>query len=81
MWEWMILPLFALTGGLCFLVAVIVETRNKGMVPWTNNVLPFFFYGVDTRPKCKDFQESQLAMEDSARELLIEFQSHTARRT
>ncbi|KAK2763923.1 hypothetical protein FQN54_009542 [Arachnomyces sp. PD_36] len=75
-WEWLILPIFELIGSLVFLIAVIMETRKRGLVPWTNNVLAYFFHGLDEGPLGRNFRESQDVMEDEARETLMEFQPH-----
>ena len=75
-WPWLILPLFELLGSLVFLIAAMVKTRQGGLVPWTNNVLPYFFHGLNERPPGRHRHESQDAMSDMARELLWEFQPH-----
>ncbi|KAF2815304.1 uncharacterized protein BDZ99DRAFT_378589 [Mytilinidion resinicola] len=72
-WQWLILPLFELVGSLAFLIAVMVETRKRGLVPWTNNVLACLFHGLDERFFGWHVLESEEAMEDKARKLLIEF--------
>ena len=74
-WEWLILPLFELIGSLVFLIAVVVETRKRDMVPWANNILAYFFHGLDERPLGKHLCETQDTMQAEARELMIEFQS------
>lgn len=73
-WPWLILPAFELVGSLVFLIAVMVETRKRGLVPWTNNILAYFFHGLDERPLGQDVRENQDAMEEKARKLLVEFQ-------
>ncbi|KAH8812616.1 hypothetical protein F5884DRAFT_843803 [Xylogone sp. PMI_703] len=75
-WPWLILPIFELVASLVFFIAVILETRKKGLVPWTNNILAYFFHGLDGRPPNRHARESQDAMEDKARDLLVEFQPH-----
>jgi hypothetical protein len=57
-WQWLILPLFELIGSLIFLIAVMVETRKRGLMPWTNSVLAYFFHGLDERPLKQHVRES-----------------------
>jgi hypothetical protein len=75
-WPWLVLPIIELIGSLVFLVAVMLETNKAGLVPWTNNPLAYFFHGFDERPFHGDVCKSQRAMEQEARGLLVEFQTH-----
>lgn len=75
-WEWLILPLFELIASLAFLIAVMVETRRRGLTPWTNNVLAYFFHGLDERPLGRHVQENQSIMKEEASKLLVEFKPH-----
>lgn len=75
-WEWLALPLLELLGTLIFLVAVMVETRKRCLVPWTNSVLAFFFHGLDERPTERHVRENQDSMKKDASKLVVEFQPH-----
>lgn len=75
-WSWLLLPLFELVGSLVFLTIVMIKTRSTGLVPWTNNVLAYFFHGLDERPFGGHVRESQHAMQAEAKDLLLEFQSN-----
>ncbi|KAE9370137.1 hypothetical protein N431DRAFT_509147 [Stipitochalara longipes BDJ] len=75
-WPWLALPFFLLVASLAFLIAVMVETRRKGLVPWTNNILAALFHGIDRRSSGHQVRETEDAMEDEARTLLVEFQLH-----
>ena len=48
-WEWLVLPLFELVASLIFLITVMMQTRRRGLYPWTNNPLAYFFHGLDER--------------------------------
>ncbi|TRX88464.1 hypothetical protein FHL15_010654 [Xylaria flabelliformis] len=75
-WEWLILPIFELVATLLLLVAVILETKRKDMVPWGNSALAYIFHGLNKRPEGGSYRESQDDMEKSARELLVEFEPY-----
>jgi hypothetical protein len=75
-WPWLILPLFLLGSSLVFVTAVIVETKRKGLMPWSNNILAILFHGLDRRPGERGFYDHQSSMEDDARDYVLEFQDH-----
>jgi hypothetical protein len=75
-WPWLILPAFELLGSLGFLTAVILETRRKNIVPWTNNVLAYFFHRLDERPLRGSECIGQRDMEGRARGMVMEFQRY-----
>jgi len=54
----------------------MVETRRKGLVPWTNNILAALFHGIDQRSSGQQVRETEDAMEDEARTLLVGFEPH-----
>jgi hypothetical protein len=70
-WEWLALPVFELVASLAFLVAVMLETRRSGLVPWTNSILGVLFHGLDIRPGGHGLQESERAMEQTAQGYLV----------
>jgi hypothetical protein len=72
-WFALIFPLVVLASSLVFFIAVIVETKRKGLVPWSNNILATLFHGLDQRPGGRSFHDYQSSMEDDAREYLLEF--------
>ena len=72
-WEWLIFPLVELVAGLVLLIMTMVQTRKAGLLPWTNNVLPYFFHGLDQRPAGQHFGESATDMGEEAEELMVEF--------
>lgn len=55
-----------------FLKAVMVGRSKSGLVPWSNNVLAYFFHGLDERPLGQHVRESQDDIKDEA----MEFQPH-----
>jgi hypothetical protein len=65
-WEWLALPVFELVASLTFLVAVMLETRRSGLVPWTNNILAVLFHGLDVRPGEHGMKESERDMGQKA---------------
>ncbi|KZM21661.1 hypothetical protein ST47_g7179 [Ascochyta rabiei] len=71
-WPWLILPALELVGSLAFLIAIMVETRRRNMVPWTNNVLAYFFHGL-RQPVVEERLLSPAQMEEKAKGLLIKF--------
>ncbi|KAI0109699.1 hypothetical protein GGR51DRAFT_569932 [Nemania sp. FL0031] len=73
-WEWLILPAFELVATLFLLVAVILETKRKDLVPWGNSALAYIFHGLNQRPEGGSYRETQDDMEKSARELLVKFE-------
>lgn len=73
-WPWLILPLVVLLASLVFLVAVMVETKRKGLVPWSNNILATMFHGFEQRPAGRPFRDYQHVMEDDAEQILLVFQ-------
>ncbi|KAI0191629.1 hypothetical protein F4808DRAFT_476059 [Astrocystis sublimbata] len=73
-WQWLILPIFELFASLVLLVAVIIETRRRGMVPWGNNALAYIFHGLDERPTGREHDESQVDMKQMARDMRVQFQ-------
>jgi hypothetical protein len=75
-WPWLILPAVELLASLVFLVAVMLETKKAGMVPWTNNPLAYFFHGFDQRPLRGNDYKTQRIMEKEARGLMVEFRKH-----
>ena len=75
-WPWLTLSFFLLVASLAFLIAVIAETRRKGLVPWTNSILATLFHGIGKRSSGYQVRETEDAMEDEARTLLVEFQPH-----
>ncbi|KAL2067487.1 hypothetical protein VTL71DRAFT_1912 [Oculimacula yallundae] len=48
--PWLILPLLLLAASLAVLVAVMVDTKRKGLIPWTNSILAVLFHGIENRP-------------------------------
>ena len=72
-WPWLILPAVELIGSLIILIVVLVETRKQRCYSWSNNVLPFFFHGLDERPLNSGICRSQEAMEIEAKKLFVEF--------
>jgi hypothetical protein len=73
-WGWLALPFFLLVASLAFLILVMVETKRKGLVPWTTNILAALFHGIDKRSSDHHVRETEQDMEDEARTLLVEFQ-------
>ena len=73
-WPWLVLPLFLLAASLAFLIIVMVETKRKGLLPWTNSILPSLFHGINKRPGGQEVDETEVAMGREARSLLVEFQ-------
>jgi hypothetical protein len=71
-WWWLALPIFELVTSLMLLITVIVETRRRGLVPWTNNILASLLHGLDERPAGMHI-ESQDDMKNEARSFLMEF--------
>ncbi|KAJ4355167.1 hypothetical protein N0V95_003190 [Ascochyta clinopodiicola] len=71
-WPWLILPALDLVGSLAFLVAIMFETRKRDMVPWTNNVLAYFFHGLQ-QPVAEEGLLSPAQMEEKAKGLIMEF--------
>ncbi|KAF2727221.1 hypothetical protein EJ04DRAFT_595782 [Polyplosphaeria fusca] len=74
-WEWLALPLFELVATLVFLITVIIKTRRQGLQPWSNNVLAYFFHGLDDRPV--GVMAPQTVMESKAKQILVEFVPHS----
>jgi hypothetical protein len=72
-WPWLILPLVVLVSSLAFLTAVVVATKRKRLVPWSNNILATLFHGLDRWPGERALYDYQSAMEEDAREYLLEF--------
>jgi hypothetical protein len=72
-WPWLILPLVVLSLSLVFLIAVIVETKRKGLVPWSNNILATLFHGLGQQSGERALHDYQASMEEDAREYLLEF--------
>jgi hypothetical protein len=75
-WLWLILPALELLGSLCFLLAVMLESRKADLALWVNNALAYFFHGLDGPPPQAELSQSQEAMEHMAKGLLMEFQPH-----
>lgn len=73
-WGWLALPLFELVASLAFLITVIVQTRRHGLHPWTNNILPCFFHGLDVRPTST--MAKQIVIKRTAQNMLVEFEPH-----
>lgn len=75
-WAWLALPFSLLAASLIFLIIVIVETKRKGLVPWTSNILAALFHGIDKRSSDHQAYETEQVMEKEAKKLLVEFQPH-----
>jgi hypothetical protein len=75
-WPWLVLPFFLLSASLALLFAVMMETKRKNLVPWTNSILAALFHGIDKRSSDHQVHETEATMEDEARTLLVEFQPH-----
>jgi hypothetical protein len=73
-WKWLALPFVLLVASLAFLILVMVETKRKGLVPWTTNILAALFHGIDKRSSDHHVRETEQDMEDEARTILVEFQ-------
>ncbi|KAH8724375.1 hypothetical protein GQ44DRAFT_740499 [Phaeosphaeriaceae sp. PMI808] len=72
-WPWLIFPALELLGGLAFLVAVMVGSRKAGVSPWTNNVLAYFFHGLEVRAPKGEMLRSNNSMEKEAKKLMLKF--------
>ncbi len=73
-WPWLILPILELLGSLVLLIIVLRQTKKQGLHSWSNNVLAFFFHGLDERPSDGKVYGSQTDMEDRAKGMLVELQ-------
>lgn len=73
-WEWLILPAFELIASLVFLVLVTLKTRKAGLIPWTNSILAIFYHGFDQRPSMSSVDDTESALEEESRGLLVQFQ-------
>jgi hypothetical protein len=71
-WEWLTLPLFELVASLVFLITVIIQTRRRGLHPWMNNPLAYFFHGLDER--LADFSGQDQKMRSKAKVIVVKFE-------
>lgn len=76
-WAWLALPFAVLLSSSAFLIAVIVEIKKRGLVPWSNNILATLFHGLNEGITNRGWgiQDFQTTMEEDARNYLLEFRS------
>ena len=79
-WAWLTLPIIELIRSLLLLGIVFAQTKSAGLLPWSNNVLAFFFHGFDEWPVdgAEDYG-SQKAMKAKAKNMLVELQPSSDR--
>jgi len=51
-----------------------MQTRRRGLQPWTNNALAYFFDGLNERPV--GVMAPQIVMENRAEKMLVAFEPH-----
>ncbi|KAF2429086.1 hypothetical protein EJ08DRAFT_671200 [Tothia fuscella] len=74
-WAWLSLPLILLAASSIFLVVVIVETKKKGLMPWSNNILAVLFHGVGGGVEGRGVRDLQPLMEEHADDFMLEMRS------
>jgi hypothetical protein len=55
-----------------------VESKRRGLEPWTTNILASFFHGFDERPLRGSVHQDEDSMDEEARSLMMEFLPHEA---
>jgi hypothetical protein len=75
-WEWLILPIFELVASLALLLLVMRKSSRNGLVPWTDDILPVLFHGLDELPQWRHVGENLHDMQHEAHQQLIEFKPH-----
>lgn len=73
-WPWLVLPLFELVASLVFLITVMMQTRRRGLHPWTNDPLAYFFHGLDERLVGVSGMEKD--MKAKAQSVVVEFERY-----
>lgn len=48
-WAWLSLPFALILFSFIFLLAVIIQSSSRGMIPWKTDILATLFHGVDPR--------------------------------